>query len=39
MAHLRTFAIAAAFGLLAYGVVRVLVYASNRFGVLQWIAS
>ena len=39
MAHLRVLAIAAAFGLAAYAVVRLLVYVSRETGLLQWMAS
>jgi hypothetical protein len=37
LAHARVFAIAAAFGLAAYAVVRVLIAASDRLGLLDWI--
>jgi hypothetical protein len=39
MAHLRVLAIAAAFGLVAYAVVRLLVFVSRETGLLQWMAS
>jgi hypothetical protein len=39
MAHLRVLAIAAAFGLVAYAVVRLLVFVSWETGLLQWMAS
>ncbi len=39
MAHLKTFAVAAGFGLCAYAVVEVLVLASRKIGFLQWLAS
>lgn len=37
MAHVKVFAIAAAFGLLAYGAVRVLLYLSHAAGLLDWL--
>jgi hypothetical protein len=37
LAHVRVFAIAAAFGLAAYAVVRVLIAVSDRLGLLGWI--
>jgi hypothetical protein len=37
LTHLRVFAIAAAFGLAAYVVVRVLIVVSDRLGLLGWI--
>jgi hypothetical protein len=39
MAHLKVLAVAAAFGLAAYAVVRLLVYVSRETGLLQWMAS
>jgi hypothetical protein len=39
MAHLKTFAVAAAFGLCAYGAVRGLVFVSRETGLLAWLAS
>ena len=39
MAHLRVLAVAAAFGLAAYAVVRLLVHVSRETGLLQWMAS
>ncbi len=39
MAHLKTFALAAGFGLCAYAVIQLLVIASRKAGILQWIAS
>jgi hypothetical protein len=39
MAHLKTFAVATAFGLCAYGVVQGLVYVSREAGLLAWLAS
>lgn len=39
MAHLKTFAVAAAFGLGAYGVVQGLVFVSRKTGLLAWLAS
>jgi hypothetical protein len=39
MAHLKTFAMAAGFGLCAYAVVELLVLASRKVGLLQWLAS
>jgi hypothetical protein len=39
MAHLKTFAAAAAFGLCAYAVVQLLVFVSRQAGLLQWLAS
>ena len=38
MNHLRVMAIATVFGLGAYAVIQVLVHASLRIGLLQWIA-
>jgi hypothetical protein len=37
MAHVKVFFIAAAFGLLAYGVVRVLLFLSRAAGLLDWL--
>lgn len=39
MAHLKVLAVAAAFGLAAYAVVRLLVFVSRETGLLQWMAS
>lgn len=39
MAHLKTMAIAAVFGLCAYAVVQLLVFLSRESGLLQWMAS
>lgn len=39
MAHLKTLAIAAVFGLCAYAVVQLLVFLSRESGLLQWMAS
>lgn len=39
MAHIKTLAFAAAFGLCAYAVVRFLVYVTGEIGLLQWMAS
>jgi hypothetical protein len=35
--HLKVFAIAAAFGLAAYGAIRLLLYASGAAGLLDWL--
>ena len=37
LAHARVFAIAAAFGLAAYAVIRGLITVSDRLGLLDWI--
>jgi hypothetical protein len=37
LAHIRVFAIAAAFGLAAYAVVRVVIILSDRLGLLGWL--
>jgi hypothetical protein len=37
--HLKVFGIAAAFGLGAYAVVRVLIYISREIGLLAWLAA
>ena len=37
MAHVKVFLIAAAFGLLAYGAVHVLLYLSRAAGLLDWL--
>jgi hypothetical protein len=37
MAHVKVFLIAVSFGLLAYGVVHVLLYASRAAGLLDWL--
>lgn len=39
MAHLRVLAVAAAYGLVAYAVVRLLVYVSRETGLLHWMAA
>lgn len=35
--HLKVFAIAATFGVAAYGVIRVLLYVSDAAGLLDWM--
>jgi hypothetical protein len=37
MAHVKVFFIAVAFGLLAYGVMHVLLYFSRAAGLLDWL--
>jgi hypothetical protein len=37
LAHIRVFAIATVFGLAAYAIVRLLVFVSDRAGLLDWI--
>jgi hypothetical protein len=37
MAHVKVFLIAASFGLLAYGMIHVLLYASRGAGLLDWL--
>jgi len=39
MADIKVLAVAAALGLAAYAVVRLLVFASRETGLLQWMAS
>ncbi len=36
-AHLKVFLVAIVFGLLAYGVIRVLLFVSREAGLLDWL--